>query len=102
MGNPQVNFQTNRGIVVPLTNDIITFLSLNLGVFYTSHEIDNLITSVTYNTLKGILVVYKNSGFAEPSSHIGSLCSHLAKLAVLKHTQKYCSFLNKIEDAFAI
>ncbi|WP_147565036.1 hypothetical protein [Clostridium tyrobutyricum] len=102
MSNPQVKFQTSKGIVGTLTNDINTFLSATPGIYYTSHEIDSLITSTAYNTLKKLLVSYGNSGFAEPSSHIGSLCSHLAKQGLLKHSQKYCPYLHKIEDAFAI
>ncbi|MGL4848017.1 MAG: hypothetical protein ACRC28_03685 [Clostridium sp.] len=102
MINAQVKFQESRGIIEPLTKDINAFLSQTPGIYYTSHEIDSLIVSTAYNTLKELLVEYDNSGFKEPSSHIGSLCSYLAKQGLLKHSQKYCPYLRRDGDAFAI
>lgn len=99
---PQVIYQTKQGLIAQLTNDILSFLTLNRGKLFSSHELDQAINSVSYNTLKARLSSYPASGFAEPSSHLGALCAHLGNSGLLKHTTKYCSVLNRNEDAFCI
>lgn len=106
MSNPQVKFLIAHGISNGITNDIITFLSANKN-YHTSHEIVNHLIRVKSNSYNTLVTLLRNKyhnigGFAEPASHIGSLCSYLSNRGMLSHSIKYCSVLKKKEDAFSI
>lgn len=99
--NPQLQFLKKISLLSPLINDIKDFLNKNNSL-YTSHEILQGLSNENIIKLKAVLTNYENNGFAEPASHIGSICSYLVNEGTLEHEMKECSILNKIEDAFSI
>jgi len=104
MANAQIKFLNKRdeALKAILVAEIQKILNQHSGVFFSSHEITNLLSSISLAQLKLLISNYSGSGFAEPASFIGSLSSELAKQGVLIHGQKRCPVLNKLEAAFAV
>lgn len=103
MANAQIKFWNNNPKQKSdLVSEILRVTRLNRGQLHTSHELTNLMNPAVIALVNNSLVGYQNSGYAEPASHIGSLCAELAQQGLLVHGKKYCSFLHRIDDAFAV
>ncbi|MDQ0148214.1 hypothetical protein ACFO6R_03310 [Eubacterium multiforme] len=100
-----MNTTTNNNqdkILYSLANDVNLFLAKNPGKYFTSHEIDAMLNSVSYSHLKATLMLNNSIDSNDPSAYIDSICSYLSKKNLIKHSTKVCPYENKAVDAFSI
>jgi len=102
MANAQIKFLNKRvALKNLLVREILRVTSQYQGNFLSSHEVMGSMSTNSVVQLRLALNNYSASGFAEPASHIGSLCAELAQQGHLRHGQKICPILNRTDDAFA-
>ena len=71
--------------------------------FESSHELKSkIVNSSLILQLQTILSPYPASGFKEPASFVGSVCSDLVNQSLIQHSMKLCPLSNKINDAFRL
>lgn len=100
-----MNIETNKNeekILYSLANDVNLFLAKNPGKYFTSHEIDAMLNSISYSHLKATLMLNDIINSTDPSTYIDSICSYLSKKNLIKHSKKICPYENKTVDAFSI
>lgn len=101
MANAQIKFLNKRVTLKNLlVTEILQVTNQHQGGLLSSHEVMNLMSPSSVAQLRLALSNYSGSGFAEPASHIGSLCAELAQQGLLRHSQKLCTVLNRNDDAF--
>ena len=83
--------------------EIDKFLSSNKGRAFTSYEIYNVLPSSLQN---GLILIAKGysprSAMSVPAAYVGSCAAYMAQKVSygIQHTQKNCSILHRVEDAF--
>lgn len=97
---PQLNLLNKHGLLT----SIRTLIQHNLSNSYeSSHELKLKIShSPIMYRLETILSIYPPSGFKEPASFIGAVCSDLANHGLIKHSMKICPITHTFNDAFKI
>ncbi|MBY0754260.1 hypothetical protein K5V21_02210 [Clostridium sardiniense] len=98
--NTKVNDNQDK-VLYSLANDVNLFLSSNPGKYFTSHEIDAMLNSVSYSHLKATLMLNDRIASSDPSKYIDSICSYLSKKRIIKHSKKICPYEHKTADAFS-
>jgi hypothetical protein len=103
MANSQIYFWDKRPTgKAALVANILTVLSQNTGNFLTSHEIRRRMSQAAIAILNTALAGYQNSGFAEPSSHVGSLCAELSQQSQIIRGTKLCPVNHRVDAAFRV
>lgn len=98
--NPQLNLLKKHNLLTPL----IKLLQQNLtNNFESSHELKVKIQNTgVMLQLDRILTSYPSSGFKEPASFIGAVCSYLSKQGIIRHSMKVCPIKRTVDDAFKL
>ena len=99
--NPQLLVLDKHKLLTLFENEVLNVATNN---WQSSHEFKNLLKGTPiFQQLLLILQGYNAaSGFGEPASFIGSVCSHLSNQGRLKHSQAVCPIKNSIDDVFRL
>ncbi len=97
---PQLNLLKRFNLLTPMRNLLQRNLTNNLE---SSHELKAKIqNTAVMMQLETILRSYPSSGFREPASFIGAVCSDLSNQGLVNHSMKCCTVTGKYNDAFSI
>ena len=98
--SPQLNLLNKHNLLIPMRS----LVQSNLSTTYeSSHELKLKINhSPIMRRLQTILNTYPPSGFKEPASFVGAVCSDLAKHGLATHSMQVCPITNTFNDAFKL